>query len=334
MKRSSTFFFTAAALLFILAVLKYFDSSNGEEKAIEKGWELNGSVAGNFDTVFVTAEDKVASLVAELGEGSMVPEDLSYILDLAIGDDANAREVIIAFEPFQFDSDLELFGRLFVVADGQWTGVPIAYDYRDTLETKADWYTISRFYQTTVWSAPYLSETEEVLIELNVPIYWQEGGAGNNFIGAVKYVIELNDVISRTVKQSDKERAVLSFCDEYGQNVFDEGVRSKFDLGSVVPDLEALDDEQQEVFKSNPQDWLLINSTDDLSNKHLFYTTSKVQNWRYMISFDAKAWQKLQAGVLVKYLYLFTALIMLVVGIIARMKEGKTNRMQIHKNDS
>ena len=75
------------------------------------------------------------------------------------------------------------------------------------------------------------------------------------------------------------------------------------------------------MLQENEQSWVFINTGDNKAGKHLFYTTSGVQNWRYMISYDASSWQKLQAGALMKYLYLFTGIIMIVVGFVARSKE-------------
>ena len=267
MNKSTVFLLIIAILCAILAYLEFsFDEDGGGSDQSIKIDKLQ-QVKNQSDSLLRTIEFNTQELVEELEAGSIFPEDLDLILKEVTGKGNLIWEVEAAFEPFQFDSDIELFGRGYMLSEDSWFSIPEAYDYRDTFETQAKWYVNTMIYNLPYWSKPY-DLKGEANIDLIYPMFYRAGIVAEQLIGVVR-------LKSRLPMGNVSGYFII---DDALEDVFNPELQSRLGIRSFNEIRSLPQMTSAEVISGSEKGEILI---DSLAQRSFIYERSEVLGWTY-----------------------------------------------------
>lgn len=189
-------------LVFAFAIYDYYDYQKGRtQNAVELGISKNHEVSIVIDSSINVLESIAYELAAAVAENDYSKEELvdlvidaSHKSDLGLG-------ITVAFEPFMFDSAINLFSPFYDRRQDKVIDIADVYDYTAKGLATTDWYTAVLDEGKAKWTKPYFAKGAQQLVsDFGVPIYKTFPNGNKELIGMVSYSIAL-ERISKYVNQ-------------------------------------------------------------------------------------------------------------------------------------
>ena len=184
------------SVVFSYTVYDFFQyQSQRTEKSIQLGKSQNNEVKVILDKNIQLFESITQTLADKVSNESYPKDDLiqlivetSEISELGLG-------VTVAFEPYAFDDDIELFAPYYDKRQRKTIDIALLYDYTEKNEESAVWYTAVIKEAKPLWSKPYYANgAKQLVADYGVPLFQRKKDGEARIIGMVSYTLSLEQL--------------------------------------------------------------------------------------------------------------------------------------------
>jgi hypothetical protein len=276
MRHLSIFLVIVSGLLLAWNFYEYFlysgKSAQNHERAAFRTLQ---TVSDKIDTVVLTVSRAAHNLVEEIEAAALMEQDLRYLMSHEADSFPFIKMVKVAFEPYQFDSDKELFGLNYSRQAGSFDLLDT--NYWDSAVSSSRWYTDTRVQHSSVLSWSYPGEGQSGLLNYSQPVFWREG-AGVQFIGAVDITFSLENLNVPTDPVLDHSRAKIYLFDSLGNLILPVSLQEKQRNPQV--DIPGLSGRSKSFLYGNTTGRLVLDQPDNDLITTLFFETSEQTGWK------------------------------------------------------
>lgn len=172
----------------------YFNYVNErEEKSIKIGQQTIYEITEEINEIIQRITKKGDNIASLLSEKEIKGGEL---LSLIRSESQAFRQILgvtVAYEPFMYDENIELFAPYFDKSQNQFIFIENVYDYTDPDLETSQWYT-SVVENGPQWIEPYFAEGAQAMVaDYGVPFYTQNEAGGKVIAGTVTLTISLKD---------------------------------------------------------------------------------------------------------------------------------------------
>jgi len=235
----------------------------------------------HFDSVLLAVNRMAGRLTAEIEQSGLIEDDLR----LLVADEGKhpfVNSILVAFEPYQFDSDVELFSLRFEGKEQQFVVIDSVLNYRDTTLIEMDWYTVPSRTLDQVLVPDFNSANDELFIDYAFPFFWTNDYGMDQFIGVLNFSFSLDLKAGPEFGYSLPIGVETDFivADESGNLIArtkDTNINNQmiFDILSLA-NLE----NHHEYVQENTQGLLKFLSPDETVSSTLYFDTSELLGWK------------------------------------------------------
>ncbi len=235
----------------------------------------------HFDSVLLAVNRMAGRLTAEIEQSGLIEDDLRLLV-AEEGKHPFVNSILVAFEPYQFDSDVELFSLKFEGKEQQFVVIDSVLNYRDTALVEMDWYTVPSRTLDQVLVPDFNSANDELFIDYAFPFFWTNDYGMDQFIGVLNFSFSLDLKSGPEFGHSLPIGVETDFiiADESGNLI----ARSKDTNinNQMIFDILALAnlENHHEYVQENTQGLLNYLSPDESVSSTLYFETSELLGWK------------------------------------------------------
>lgn len=279
----------ATIIVFIVSILfmvwSFYEYQVQKESrffnAETRGVQTVGLLKKQSDSVMMIVKKVSIRLTGEVEQSGLIEEDLLFLVAEA-GKQPLLSSIRVAFEPYQFDSDVELFSLFYDCREQGFISVDSSHNYRDTTVFDAQWYTIPAIMLDDVLQTDFNSEASRLTADYSAPFFWTNNYGMGQLIGVVNISFSFDLISSHNMKYSlpDGVSANIIIVDET-DNIIAHSRHTEI-INQQVMDMLTLANfaDQSDLFQEKAQGTLNYLSPDHDTSSTLHFDTSEQTGWK------------------------------------------------------
>ena len=213
---------TAAIVIFFVSILfliwSFYDyAMHRQNQVFDSAYEskkVTEILATKVDSTVALANNIGAGLIGEIEQAGLIEEDLRLLIT-EIGENPSVERITVAFEPYQFDSDLELFNLTHDSAKPGFVESESPVNYRDTADISNQWYTIPAITHEELLQTTFSGNENELTIENSVPFFWKNDYGIGQFIGVMRVDLDVDMKMTQSENMPEGVGLYTVLLDEY-----------------------------------------------------------------------------------------------------------------------